>query len=188
MKKKNRKIRVSAKLVLNYEDEALSATSRHSEERDQGDHQYSGRTSRKRSSECAKEQGTRDLPSAKTVSARICSCLCYADYWSPITPTTFSPPTSPLQESAVTGRTQCPEEEETVDLRKETRAPGLSIPSPVAHTHFNTQLHFHSYPSRVLGLGGTQDHLSLHTLDIPLYHSQITSSNFVITLWGPHFL
>lgn len=75
-----------------------------------------------------------------------------------------------------------------MDLREETRAPGLSIPSPVAHPHFNTQLHFHSYPSRVPGLGGTQDHLSLHTLDISLYHSQITSSNFVITLWGPHFL
>ena len=189
MEKKNRKIRVSAKLVLNYEDEALSATSRHSKRREIKViiSTLAGLLGRDPQSALrGRERGI--YPVQRRYLLGSAPVFVTQTTGLPSPPPPSHPPTSPLQESAVTRRMQCAEEEEKVDLRKETRAPGLSIPSPVAHTHFNTQLHFHSYPSRVLGLGGTQDHLSLHTLDIPLYHSQITSSNFVITLWGPHFL
>lgn len=132
-----------------------------------------------------REQGKRDLPSAKTASARICSCVCYPDYWSPITPTTFTPPTSliPKNLQSQGGHRVL---KRKMDLREETRAPGLSIPSPVAHPHFNTQLHFHSYPSRYRpGWQYTRPSITAYLGHIS-HHSQITAVQLVITL-GPSF-
>lgn len=132
-----------------------------------------------------RSRGKRDLPSAKTASARICSCVCYPDYWSPITPTTFSPP-HPYSESPVTGRTPCPERK--MDLRKKPEL--LASVSPVLlHTHISTpsSTSTHTpaeYPAWVV-------HKTIYHC-IPWTYLSITHRSCVQLcnnfLWGPHFL
>lgn len=63
----------------------------------------------------------------------ICVSLCDLDYGSP---TTILPTASPLQGSAVTGKTKGLEEGGKEDLPEEIRAPGFKIPKPAAQFQY----------------------------------------------------